>query len=90
MRSHDPRRLKICIVKGEGEDEDDDDEEEEEEDGNEDEWVWRWRCIIYEGVSSLGNIEYDNADMFGDENDSEYDDDNEEFKPDEVDSLYLA
>lgn len=43
-----------------------------------------------EGVSSLGNIEYDNADMFGDENDSEYDDDNEKFKPDEVDSLYLA
>ena len=43
-----------------------------------------------EGVSSLGNIEYDNADIFGDEKDSEYDDDNEEFKPDEVDSLYLA
>nr|POF07360.1 hypothetical protein CFP56_22872 [Quercus suber] len=36
------------------------------------------------------DIEYNNADMFGDENDSEYDDDNEEFKPDEVDSLYLA
>ena len=43
-----------------------------------------------EGVSSLGNIEYDNVDIFGDEKDSEYDDDNEEFKPDEVDSLYLA
>ena len=43
-----------------------------------------------EGVSSLGNIEYDNADIFGDEKDSESDDDNEEFKPDEVDSLYLA
>ena len=48
LRSHDPRRLKICIVKGEGEDEDDDDEEEEEEDGNEDANEYE-----DEGVSSM-------------------------------------
>lgn len=53
-----PRRLKICIVKdeGEGEDEDDDDKDEDEYEYED------------EGVSSLGDIEYDNVDMFGDEN----------------------
>ena len=34
LRSHDPHKLKICVVKGEGEE-----EEEEEEEGNEDEQV---------------------------------------------------